>query len=152
MRKILGDKCQFAGVLMGLVWSPYRLDQQFSNFCILEYLHSWKYWEPQRAFVHVYFINLYFLCKKLKWRTFKNTYRDQTINPKGNQPWIFIGRADSEAEAPILWPPDAKRWLIGKKPWCWGRLKGGGEGGDRGWDGWMALLTQWTWVWANSRW
>ena len=36
------------------------------------------------------------------------------INPKGNQSWIFIGRTDAEAEAPILWPPDAKSWLIGK--------------------------------------
>ena len=35
--------------------------------------------------------------------------------------------------------------------WCWERLKGKGEGGDIGWDGWMASLTQWTWVWANSR-
>ena len=38
-----------------------------------------------------------------------------------------------------------------KRPWCWERLKMGGEGGDRGWDGWMALPTQWTWVWVNSR-
>ena len=36
------------------------------------------------------------------------------INPKGNQSWIFIGRTDAEAETPILWPPDAKTWLIGK--------------------------------------
>ena len=36
------------------------------------------------------------------------------VNPKGNQPWIFIGRADAEAEAPILWPLNVKRWLIGK--------------------------------------
>ena len=36
------------------------------------------------------------------------------VNPKGNQPWIFIGRIDAEAEAPILWPLDAKSWLIGK--------------------------------------
>ena len=42
---------------------------------------------------------------------------DQTpVNPEGNQPWIFIGRTDAEAEAPILWPPDAKNWLIGKDP------------------------------------
>ena len=34
------------------------------------------------------------------------------VNPKGNQPWIFIGRTDAEAEAPILWPPDVKNWLI----------------------------------------
>ena len=38
------------------------------------------------------------------------------VHPKGNQSWIFIGRTDVEAEAPILWPPDAKNWLIGKDP------------------------------------
>ena len=37
-----------------------------------------------------------------------------------------------------------------KRPWCWERLKAGGEGDDRGWDGWMASLTQWTWVWVDS--
>ena len=37
-----------------------------------------------------------------------------------------------------------------KRPWCWERLKRGGEGDYRGWDGWMASLTQWTWVWVNS--
>ena len=38
------------------------------------------------------------------------------VNPKGNQPWIFIGKTDAGAEAPILWPPDVKSWLIGKDP------------------------------------
>ena len=38
------------------------------------------------------------------------------VSPKGNQPWIFIGRTDAEAEAPILWPPDEKNWLTGKDP------------------------------------
>ena len=38
-----------------------------------------------------------------------------------------------------------------KRAWCWERLKAGGEGGDIGWDGWMASPTQWTWVWVNSR-
>ena len=38
------------------------------------------------------------------------------VSPKGNQPWIFIGRPDAEAEAPIVWPPDAKSWLMGKDP------------------------------------
>ena len=37
-----------------------------------------------------------------------------------------------------------------KRPWCWGKLEASGEGDDRGWDGWMASLTQWTWVWVNS--
>ena len=44
-----------------------------------------------------------------------------------------------------------KNWLTHlKRPWCWERLKAGGEGDNRGWDGWMASLTQWTWVWVNS--
>ena len=38
------------------------------------------------------------------------------VNSKGNQSWIFIGWTDAEAETPILWPPDAKKWLIGKDP------------------------------------
>ena len=62
----------------------------------------------------------------------------QPVHPKGNQSWIFFGRTDAEAETPILWLPDVKNWLIGKDPECWARLKAGGEGDDRGWDGWMA--------------
>ena len=40
----------------------------------------------------------------------------QPVHPEGNQSWIFIGRTDAKAETPILWPPDAKNWLIGKDP------------------------------------
>ena len=50
------------------------------------------------------------------------------VNPKGNQPWIFIGRTDVEAETPILWPPDVKSQLIGKDPDAgkdWGKQKRG---------------------------
>ena len=43
-------------------------------------------------------------------------YKNKSINPKGNQPWIFTGRTDAEAEAPILWPTDEKSQLIGKDP------------------------------------
>ena len=43
-----------------------------------------------------------------------------------------------------------EEWSHWKRPWCWERLKAGGEGGDRGWDGWMASSTKWTWVWASS--
>ena len=74
----------------------------------------------------------------------------QPVHPKGDQFWIFIGRTDAEAETLILWPPDVKNWFIWKKPWCWERLREGGEGDDRGWAGWMASPTQWTWVWAGS--
>ena len=41
----------------------------------------------------------------------------QPVNPKGNQSWIFLGRTDTEAETPILWPPDVKNWLIGEDSW-----------------------------------
>ena len=64
----------------------------------------------------------------------------QPVQPKGHQSWMFIGRTDVEAETPILWPPDAKSWLIWR-PWCWARLRAGGVGDDRGWDGWMASPT-----------
>ena len=76
--------------------------------------------------------------------------RSSQWHPKGNQSWIFTGRTDVEAETPILWPPDVKNWLIWKDPECWERMKVGGEGDNRGWDGWMASPTQWTWVWVNS--
>ena len=45
------------------------------------------------------------------------------------------------------WWEELTHW---KRPWCWERLRAGREGGDRGWEGWMALPTQWTWVWASS--
>ena len=71
------------------------------------------------------------------------------VNPKGNQSWIFIGRTDAEAETPILWPPDAKKWLNGKDPDAgkdWRRE----EKRTTGDDGLMASLTQWMWIWVNS--
>ena len=70
----------------------------------------------------------------------------QPVHPKGDQSWVFIGRTDAEAETPIPWPPDVKSWLIGKDPDSGRDLGAGGEGDDRGWDGWMASLTRWTWV------
>ena len=76
-------------------------------------------------------------CKKIK-----------PVNLKGNQPWIFIRKTVAEIEAPILWPPDV--FSIRKRPWCWERLKAKGEGGGRGWEGWIVSLTRCTWVWAIS--
>ena len=76
----------------------------------------------------------------------------QSVHPKGDQSWVFIGRTDVEAETPVLWPLYVKSWLIGKDPDA-GRVGAGGKGDDRGWDGWMASPAQWTWVWVNSgRW
>ena len=67
------------------------------------------------------------------------------VNPKGNQPWIFTGRIDAEAEAPILWPPDEKSRLIGKdlyggKDW---RQEEKGMTEDK--------MAGWIWIWVNSR-
>ena len=80
------------------------------------------------------------------WR---RLYRVPWIARRSNQsilkeisPEYSLERTDAEAETPILWPPHAKSWLIGKD-WCCEGLGAGGEGDDRGWDGWMASLTRW---------
>ena len=70
-------------------------------------------------------------------------------NPKGNQSWILTGETDAEAEALILRPPveKSRHW---KRPWCWERLKVGGEGDDRGWDDWNGITNSVDMVWVNS--
>ena len=65
----------------------------------------------------------------------------QPVHPKGNQSWVFIGRTDAEAEAPVLWPPDVKSWLIGKdsdagKDWRH-EEKGMKENEMVGWHHWL---------------
>ena len=72
----------------------------------------------------------------------------QLVNPKGNRPCLFIGRTD--AEIPILWPPDVNNQPFWKDPDAEEWLKAGREGDDRVWDCWMVSWTQWTWVWVNS--
>ena len=69
------------------------------------------------------------------------------VNPKGNQSWVFIGRTDTETPILCHLIRRANSW---KRPWCWERLRAGGEEGDRRGDSWMASLTQRTWLWANS--
>ena len=73
----------------------------------------------------------------------------QLVNSEGDQPWDFFERNDAEAETPVLWLPHAKSWLTGRDSEA-GRDWAGGEGDDRAWDGWIASLTRWTWVWVNS--
>ena len=66
------------------------------------------------------------------------------VHPKGNQSWIFIGRADVEAETPTLWPPDVKSWLIWKDP-------DAGKDWEQGKKGMTEdEMVEWTWVWGNS--
>ena len=71
------------------------------------------------------------------------------VHSKGDQPWMFFGRNDAKAETQnfghLMLRVDSL-----EKIWCWEGLGAGGKGDDRGWDGWMASPTGWTWVWANS--
>ena len=69
-----------------------------------------------------------------------NSKEIKPVNLKGNQPWIFIGKTDTETEAPILWPYDVKSWLIGKDPDAgenWGQEKGVTEDQMVGWYYWL---------------
>ena len=74
----------------------------------------------------------------------------QPVHPKGDQSWVFIGKVMLKLKLQYLatWWEELMHW---ERPWCWGRLKAGGEGDDRGWDGWMASPTWCTWVWVNSK-
>ena len=74
----------------------------------------------------------------------------QPVHPKWSQSWIFIWKDwywSWNSKALTAWRKELTPW---KRPWCWERLKAWGEGDDRGWDGWMASLTWWTWDWASS--
>ena len=70
------------------------------------------------------------------------------VHSEEDQPWDFFGRNDAKAETPLATSyEEVTHW---KRLWCWEGLGAGGEGDDRGWDGWMASPTRWTWVWVNS--
>ena len=73
----------------------------------------------------------------------------QPVHSKGNQSWVFIGRTEAEAETPILWPPHAKSWLIGKDPDAWREWrqeeKGTAEDEMAGWHHWLdGRESEWT--------
>ena len=123
------------------VWSKLWFFQLSCMVVILDYKESlapknWYFW----TVVSEKTLESSFDCKEI-----------QPVNPKGNQSWIFIGRTDAEAKTPIqylaIWWKEPTDW---KRPWYWARLKAGGEGDARGWNGWMASLTRWIWVWASS--
>ena len=85
--------------------------------------------------------NLYFRIMVLE-KTLESTLdckEMKQVNPQGTQPWIFIGRTDAEAEAPILWPPDVKSRLIGR-PWYCVRRQGRRRSGQQ-WVRWLAGIT-----------
>ena len=91
-------------------------------------------------------------CASPKKREITEHSKIKPVNPKGNQSWIFIHWKDWcwswSSSTLATWCEEPTHW---KRPWYWERLRAGGERGDRGWDGWMASLTQCTWVCTNSR-
>jgi len=76
----------------------------------------------------------------------------QPVHSEGDQPWDFFGRMMLKLKLQyfghLMRRVKKSHW---KRLWCWEGLGAGREGDDRGWDGWMASLTQRTWVWVNSR-
>ena len=82
------------------------------------------------------------------WRLLRVPWTARRSNQsilKEIESWIFNGRTDAEAEAPLQRADSLEKTLM------LGKMKAGREGGDRRWDGWMVSPTQWTWVWASSR-
>ena len=69
------------------------------------------------------------------------------VNPKGSPEYSLEGCWSWSANTLATWCEERAHW---KRPWCWERLKAGGEGDDRRWDGGMASLILWTWAWASS--
>ena len=129
-----GPSSQGYGFSSGHVWM-WELDYKESwapkNWCfwtvVLETEHHREWWVPWTA-----------------RRSNQSILKE--ISPEYSLEGLML-----KLKTPILWPPDNEELTHWKRPWCWERLKVRGEGDDRGWDGWTASLTQWTWVWVNSR-
>ena len=69
------------------------------------------------------------------------------VDPKGNKPEYSLERLKLKHQYLATKCKEPAHW---KRPWCWERFKAGGEGDERGQNGWISSLIQWTWVWANS--
>ena len=93
-------------------------------------IHAFKLWCWRR-------LESPLVCKEIK-----------PVNPKGNQPWILLEGLMLKFQYFGHLMKETAQW---KRPWCWEGRKAKGEGGNRGWDDWMASPTPWTWVWASSR-
>ena len=110
---------------------------------VLSYFFNLNIFFPKLA--HLLILNLfYYIQSPLDYKESNQSVLKQSIL---NTHW-----KDScwSCSSNILttWCEEPTHW---KRPWCWGRLRAGGEGGDRGWDGWISSLTQWTWIWAISK-
>ena len=75
----------------------------------------------------------------------------QPVHAKGDQSWVFHWKDRCWGWNSNTWTTSCEELTHWKRPWCWEGLGAGGEGDNRGWDGWMASPTRWTRVWVNSR-
>ena len=105
-----------------------------THLCVLE---NWTIRKAERQRIDAFkfwcrrTLQSFLCCKEIK-----------PVNPKIDQFWMFIGRTKAEAEAPILWPPDVKNWLVGKTLML-GKIAGQMRRGWQGWDGWMHHRPNW---------
>ena len=86
------------------------------------------------------------ICTLATLRVPWTTRRSNQSILKEISPEYSLERLMGSSNTVATWCEEVTHW---ERPWCWERLKAGGERDDRGWDGWMASLTQWTWVWVN---
>ena len=101
-------------------------------FLVNDFLSLWFFWKDQENYFHIYLLTA---------RRSSQSFLKE-INPEYSLEGLML-KLQWSPEEPTHW----------KRPWCWERFKAGGEGDDRGLDGWMSSLTQWTWPWASSgRW
>ena len=83
---------------------------------------------------------------RVPWTARRSNQVLREINPENSLEGLML-KLKLQYFGHLMW---RVHWTLWKRPWWWERLKAGGEGDDKGWDSWMASLTQWTWVWANS--
>ena len=102
-----------------MLWVTYIIDRRIEGLPSQNYgfssSHVWMWELDYKKAEHLRTDAFELWC----WRTLESPLdwkEIQPVHPKGDQSWVFIGRTDAEAETPILWPPDAKNWLIWKDP------------------------------------
>ena len=116
------------------------------NFPVLLYgCESWTIKQAERPRIDAFERWCWRRLLRVPWaaRRYNQSILKEIIPEYAWKDWCWNWNSNTLA----TWCEELTHW---KRPWCWERLKAGGERDDRGWDGWMAPLTQWTWVWVNS--
>ena len=111
---------------------------------VMHRCESWTIEKDEHQRIDAFELQCWWRLLRVPW----TAKRFQPVNPKGNQPWIFIGRTDAEAEAPILWPPDGKSQLIRKDP---DAGKDWEQEEKRATEDEMVGWYHWLWTWVRKR-